>query len=373
MAVGILCPAEIREELMPSGQHHGISRPSNKPLEPDLSAVDLPLGERYWVMKGSCRSGPDLSVTDLQRIFAAEGPKELRPGAILERGKVYLIELDLEVDLAQTRVQGKSTGRSSIGRLDVLVRLLADQGREFDRLPENAKGRLFVEVAPITFSLLVSPGTRLSQLRLFRGSEDLFTLTREALQYEQPFPVVDSQGTPLTRDCRDRQTTFPFSLDLSPDPATGLSGYVAKPDPPGPVDPDKKACYDPRDFWEPISLGQELYLHLQTDRLYILRSKERLKLPGHLAVECQTYTETLGEWRIEYAGFAHPWFGASRQNGTPIIFEVRGHNIPTILRDGLQLGKVMFRRMSKEAPRPTETPQYETQELKLSSCFSKWA
>ncbi|MBM4041345.1 MAG: hypothetical protein FJ290_22820 [Planctomycetes bacterium] len=373
MAVGILCPAEIEGQLMPSGGHHRVFRPSNQPLKPDLSAIDLPLGNRFWVMKGSCRSGPDLSVSDLQRYFAQEGPRELSAGTTLEKGKVYLIELDIEVDLAGTRIQGKSTGRSSIGRLDVLVRLLCDQGREFDRLPENAKGRLFVEVAPITFSLLVGPGTRLSQLRLYRGSEELFTLPREALQYEDPFPVVDCQGAPLAHDCHGRETTFPFSLDLSPDPVSGFSCYVAKREPGEPVDPDRKAHYDPRDFWEPVVWERGRYLHLETNRLYILRSKERLRLPGHLAVECQTYTETLGEWRIEYAGFAHPWFGHSRENGTPIIFEVRGHNVPTILRDGLQLGKVMFRRMSRPTPHPTDPPQYETQELKLSSCFKPWA
>lgn len=113
-------------------------------------------------------------------------------------------------------------------------------------------------------------------------------------------------------------------------------------------------------------------LRLETNRLYILRSKDRLRLPGHLAVECQTYTETLGEWRIEYAGFAHPRFGWSRQEGTPIIFEVRGHNIPTILRDKLPLGKVSFRRMSREVPQPSTWPQYEDQELRLSRCFAPW-
>ena len=374
MAVGILSPAEIEGELTPPGtSHHRIFRPSKEPLEVGLSAIDLPLGEKYWVMWGSCRSGPDLRVADLVRYFAVEGPKELLPGTVLQRGKVYLVELDVDVELSRTRIQGKATGRSSIGRLDVLVRLLADAGPEFDRLPENAVGDLFVEVAPITFDLLVSPGTCLSQLRLYRGSEDLFTLTREELQYESPFPVVTASGHELVQESRGREMTLPFSLDLSPDPGTGFAAYVAKENPEQPIDPDRAGYYDPRDFWEPVTLGQDRHLQLLTNRLYILRSKERLRLPGHLAVECQTYTETLGEWRIEYAGFAHPWFGFSRSNGTPIIFEVRGHNIRTILRDGLQLGNVMFRRMSKDAEKPKRWPQYEAQELKLSSCFKPWA
>jgi dCTP deaminase len=373
MAVGILSKEEVRGELTPSGEtHHRIYRPSSQPLALDLSAIDLSLGDRYWIMKGSCRSGPDLTVADLQRYYAEGGARTLADPTTLERGKVYLIQLDCKVELAGTRIRGKSTGRSSIGRLDVLVRMLSESGGEFDRLPEGERGELFVEVAPITFSLIVRPGTRLSQLRLFRGEEDLFTLTKDELQYEDPFPVVSQDGGPLEDRCRGRETTFPFSLDVSPDPASGCSGYVAKASPPDAVDPDRKAYYDPTDFWEPVELKGERSLHLVPNRLYILRSEERLRLPGHLAVECQTYTETLGEWRIEYAGFAHPWFGFSRDNGTPIIFEVRGHNIPTILRQGLPLGKVSFRRMSKEAEKPEKEQQYEKQELKLSSCFKPW-
>ena len=373
MGVGILCGRDVEEQLRPTGGHHRIHRPSGQPLDVGLSAVDLPLGERYWVMKGSCRSGPDLSVDDLCRYFAEGRAQTLHEPTVLEKGRVYLIQLDCKVDFAQTRIQGKSTGRSSIGRLDVLVRLLADGGREFDLLPEGASGDLYVEVAPITFGLAVGPGACLNQLRLFRGSEDLFTLTREELSYEHPFPVVDRQGRRLAEHCGGRATTFPFSLDLEPDQATGFSGFVAKQEPPRPVDPRRKAQYDPGEFWEPVRVDQNGFLPLETNRLYILRSEERLRLPGHLAVECQTYTETLGEWRIEYAGFAHPWFGSTRANGTPIIFEVRGHNIPTILRDGLQLGKVSFRRMSREAKQPEAEPQYEKQELKLSSCFGEWS
>ena len=149
--------------------------------------------------------------------------------------------------------------------------------------------------------------------------------------------------------------------------------------PPEAINPELKNYYDPQEFWEAVEVEtvetEEPWVLLEPDRLYILRSKERLNLRGHLAVECQAYTETLGEWRIEYAGFAHPWFGSTRGQGTPIIFEVRGHNIRTILRDGLQLGKVSFRRMSTPVPKREDLPateQYEQQELKLSSCFRGW-
>jgi deoxycytidine triphosphate deaminase len=90
-----------------------------------------------------------------------------------------------------------------------------------------------------------------------------------------------------------------------------------------------------------------------------------------LAVDAQAYSESLGDIRIHYAGFAHPHFGHERPKGTPLIFEVRGHNMDTILRDGDALAKVYFRRMSKNAKRGKKD-QYDAQELKLSGCFKDW-
>jgi len=75
---------------------------------------------------------------------------------------------------------------------------------------------------------------------------------------------------------------------------------------------------------------------------------------------------------IHYAGFAHPFFGFERNGGTPLIFEVRGHSVNTILRDGDALAKVHFRRMSRAAE-PDEAAQYNAQELQLSGCFKGWS
>jgi dCTP deaminase len=377
MGVGILSPDEIQKELLPESGHHRISRLSDKEFpsrQINTSAVDLPLGKECWEMRGSCRVSSDLQVGDLIRSHARAKCELSEEGKTLQRDNVYLIKSDVSIDLRGTRIQGKATARSSIGRLDVLVRLLGVETPEFDRLPKDTHGDLYLEVAPITFDLIVKPGTCLSQLRLFRGAEDLFTLTMDELAYEAPFPVVDATGEEI-RLCKDksRDTTYPFSVDLTPDRETGCHGFVAKNVSAEAIDPDKRDFYDPTEFWESVNI-EEQTLFLEPGRLYILRSKERLRLPGNLAVECQAYTETLGEWRIEYAGFAHPYFGNSRKEGTPLIFEVRGHNVPTLLRDGLHLGNVSFRRMSTAATEPEaeEQQQYETQELKLSSCFKPW-
>ena len=118
-------------------------------------------------------------------------------------------------------------------------------------------------------------------------------------------------------------------------------------------------------------------LKLETGKFYILRSKERIALPPGVAVYARAMDETLGEMRIHYAGFVHPFFGLNRgdgKEGTPLIFEVRAHNIDVTLRDGERLAQLNFFRMSDNAVKdPTQkSTKYNEQELTLSKYFADW-
>jgi dCTP deaminase len=385
VSAGILSVDQVKELISSPQGTMRLYNLTDQPLDESLiglSAIDLPLGDRYWKMKGSCRTGKRYKVRDLIHKHSLHGEPELLGDNLitLERQQVYLFKADCALDLTDLRIQGKATGKSSVGRLDCLVRLLVDESDTFDFVEAGKKHELYIEVTPISFNLDVRRGTSLSQLRLYKGSEQDISLTRGELFHEEDesFPVVDENGRPYRAPCSDgsHDTWFPFRLDLEPDPVAKCSAFAAKKpgDVPLPsIDPDKKYTYDPCEYWDPIVWKDDGIL-LEPDRLYILRSKERLRIPSHLALECKSYTTEMGEWRIEYAGFAHPYFGALREDkkGSPIIFEVRGHNVPTILTHEIPLGNVRFLRMSKAATRPTEDPTYEKQELALSKCFKSW-
>jgi dCTP deaminase len=370
MGIGILSAEELRALNPPGARAHCVNCPSLEGMKSHISALDLPISDKCWRLKGSCRITPEMGISDLRRLGAAEEMPVTGP-VVLQKGNVYLFKLDCELNLRDTNIQGKATARSSIGRLDVLVRLLTDPSSEFDRIPQNYSGSLFAEVTPITFDVQVRPGTCLSQLRLFKGSDRLVSVTQEEFAFRDPdpFPVVVPDGRHRLFASKDPHETFyPFRVNLLPD-QRGVSGFVAKRNVGVAIDIDAKAAHDPTEFWDPVVANQDA-IELEPDRFYILRSKECLRIPGDLALECQAYTETMGEWRIEYAGFAHPYFGMSTPQGTPLIFEVRGHNIPTILMDGIQLGNVAFKRMSQ--PAKSHIGQYEGQDLKLSGCFKPW-
>jgi dCTP deaminase len=89
----------------------------------------------------------------------------------------------------------------------------------------------------------------------------------------------------------------------------------------------------------------------------------------------------MGEMRIHYAGFVHPYFGLYREDktkGTPLIFEVRGHQVPVSLADKEKMANLIFYRMSEDAPDLSEEEQaaeakgYGSQDLKLSNFFDEW-
>lgn len=393
MSAGILCEKQINQLINPKDGAIRLQKSPGRAFEElknGAASIDIPLGDEYWEMKGSCRTGEEYNVSDLIHRYSKhpKEPKSIQSvSVVLKKQQVYLFKADCELDLTDLRVEGKATGRSSIGRLDVLVRLLVDGSNNFDFVCQKKRHTLFIEVTPISFDLEVNQGTALSQLRLFKGKEDDISLTKEELFHEEDheFPVFNENGEPYRDPCNIKPDDiwFPFRLDLKPDPKTKLSAFAAKKsDNLPPIDPNKrnpnteekeKGFYDPHDYWDPI-MANDGAIELEPDRLYIMRSKERLKIPPHLALECKSYTTQMGEWRIEYAGFAHPYFGCTRedQKGAPIIFEVRGHNVPTILTDGIPLGNVRFLRMSQPASEPKDKPEYEEQELKLSKCFKAW-
>src|SRR6058998_2120034 len=153
MSAGILCEKQVRQLIYPPKGTTRLYRPSGNSFDKLVgpSAIDIPLGSRYWEMKGSCRTGKDYKVKDRTDKYSS-GAKTLTDKPIkLERRRVYVFEADCVLDLTDIPIEGKATARSSVGRLDVLVRLLVDGSETFDFLEKGKKHQLYIEVTPISF------------------------------------------------------------------------------------------------------------------------------------------------------------------------------------------------------------------------------
>jgi dCTP deaminase len=346
-----------------------ISRTGGK-IKAEGSAMDLHLGSQAWELRGSIKQiatketvaevceayGDPLTVSDL--------------GTQLLRGKTYVVQLQESVAFSNyPGLFGEATGKSSVGRLDVLTRLLVNGAPEYERVPTNYRGPLYIEIVPISFPVIIKPGISLNQLRIHCGgmNEMPTTVGRRML-----FDSVDRTAFSVTAQERKTLSVHLESGDTNETVAYGL----LKRNDLKPVDLSaQKKTINPGDYFEPISaLGDSLIM--EVNRFYILRSVERLRLPEDVAVTGMAYSENLGELRIHYAGFAHPWFGKDRTDkriGTPLIFEVRAHNFPIVLRHKEVLATIRFYSMSCPIPDGERRPgAYSEQELKLSGYFSDW-
>ena len=72
----------------------------------------------------------------------------------------------------------------------------------------------------------------------------------------------------------------------------------------------KVSAYEERDFWDPVHVRPGKGLILDPDEFYILASAEALHIPATHAGEMVPYNPLVGEFRVHYAGFFDPGFGA---------------------------------------------------------------
>ncbi len=332
------------------------------------ASIDLRLGTKAFRVRSSFLPGENRTVAECLEHMAMH-EIDLTHGAVLEKSCVYIVPLLESLDLPSA-LSAAGNPKSSTGRLDVFTRLITDNGDEFEQVQAGYSGPLYAEIAPLTFSVLVRVGSRLSQLRIRSGSPSLNDGEHWALQ--QAHALVDTQLT-----ARQVKNGVPVSVDLSGDPETGLIGFRAKRHS-GVVDVDVPAAHLAQNFWEPLyrdpSKQNNRQLILDPGEFYILVSKEAVQVPVDYAAEMVAYDTLVGEFRVHYAGFFDPGFGVAEAGGAgaKAVLEVRSFDVPFLLEDGQNVGRLVYEKM-------LETPDkvygsglksnYQAQGLKLSKHF----
>lgn len=302
------------------------------------ASLDLRLGARAWRIRASFLPRPGRTVADrLADVVMHE--IDLSAGAVLEKGCVYIAELQEALDLP-AGVSARANPKSSTGRLDVFVRLLTDHQPAFDDVADGYRGPAFIEIAPQTFSVLVRADTRLNQLQLKRGAPP-------------------------------RLATMSVGVDLESDQVAGFRARRHA----GVVDMDRVAGHDPRDFWELLTPRRGELL-LDPGEFYILASREAVEIPVLQAAEMTPIDPSVGEFRVHYAGFFDPGFGAPEAgaSGSRGVLEVRSHETPFLLEHGQTVARLVYEPLTERPSRlyGEGGSHYQRQGLKLSKHFLPW-
>lgn len=338
---GILPSQEIRELIYHGKIRSGVEI-SDDQIQP--ASIDLRLGNIAHRVQASFLPGRTTTIrTKIRDLQLAE--IDLTKPALLEKGAVFVIPL-IESLALPSDIGGAANPKSTTGRLDIFTRLITDGGEAFEEVPKGYSGDLYVEIVSRTFPIVVSAGTKLTQLRFVRGNPP--TPSDGVLErYERSEGLVyyENGDGPA-------KATFGggvrMSIDLQGSGDLSTVAYKAKKNCP-PVDLSRVAAYDAGQFWDAIYCSASKRIVLDPNDFYILASKERISVPPNCAAEMVQIDTSIGEFSVHYAGFFDPGFGygaAGEIKGTRGVLEVRAHEVPILLEDKQVVGRLKYHRMA---------------------------
>ena len=342
---------------------------STKPLSENQiqpASMDLRLGTKAYRVRAGFLPGKKNTVADrIQSLLMHE--IDLTESGVLERGAVYIIPLQEHLSLPLD-VSGVVSPKSSTGRLDIMTRLITDHCTSFDQIEKGFSGQLYLEVTPLTFSIIAREGDTLNQLRLRQGVDILNDEQLTALHTQTPLVYVGHKAEEAVLE-----KGLSLSVDLEGKDSDAIIGYRSRKSAPL-VDLRKINHYDIEEFWEPIRRPTSGQLILDPEEFYILASRERIVIPVEYSCEMMAYETNAGELRVHYAGFFDPGFGVDTNGkmGRRAVLEVRSHDVPFVLEDGQKICRMVYEHM-QDVPQVSYgiemASNYANQGLKLAKQF----
>ena len=261
---------------------------------------------------------------------------DLNQNTFLEKNSIYLCELNEKLNLPKD-VMGKSNPKSTTGRLDIFTRVITENGREYDLINYNYRGKLYLEIIPQSFSIIIKKNTSLNQIRLFQGSNFM----------------SKNKKINISDFIKKNQVTAYKAKKIT-----------------SAVDLNKINFYKSSKYWEEI-IPEDDYFIIERGEFYILRSKELIVIKNNQAAELEPFKDSFGNFRVHYAGFFDPGFGNNR-TGTPAVLELRAYDTPFIIRDGQLVGQLNYYEIDKIKNRSygvNINSNYFNQNLKLAKQF----
>ncbi len=316
------------------------------------SGLDLRVGDKAWLMRGSSRPLNDETVESLIRLLAVE-KFDLTQDTDLLRDSVYLVELQESVNINEY-AHLRANPKSSSGRIDLLTRLVADNNHHYDSIHRKYEGKLYAEVVPSSFHCILRKGTSLNQLRYSLGNPVMSDDEIRSVLKSQPI-LYSKNGLAIREAVIDNGLVLSVDLNGRYTGNPNIIGYRAKKNIGLKINLQQEKQYPWTNFFDPLSPPEKGTLLLEPGNFYLLSTNEAVAIPPGFAGELAQFDPRVGHITSHYAGFFDPGFGYfhnEKKQGNTATLEVRVHNKPEVIRDGQPICVLHLERMAQEAASP---------------------
>lgn len=309
------------------------------------ATMDLRLGHTVDAVEAAFSPEPHRSIKDFVKEISHYNFDLSRDKTHhLDARKIYVVPLMESCELPEDSRMIFSP-KSSIGRNDIHVRVMAERWPYYDQTPWGYKGPLWALIASHTFHVGIRAELALVQARI--KTKESRPLTSQEIYYAHAHLGIayDKMGVPLSPHdgVKIRDDSMHFHIDLERD----VIGFRAKRNVGKQLDLSAPPhSHDWKEFWERLTRSNGR-LVLDPGEFYLLATEERVSLPPELCGELTQVDPNLGEFRVHYAGFFDPGFGLKNKKGTHAVLEVRAMGVPFILQHGKPVCAMSFERMTE--------------------------
>lgn len=316
---------------------------AGKNSTPGPASLDVRLAGECYRIKGAFIPNPG---EDVFTVAKEIGLSKYDLSIPLTVGETYLIPLQEEFALPPS-VYAYANPKSSTGRNDVHVRIVADGVACFDKIPAGyRKGKVWAMVNPNSYPVLMHEGLAVSQLRFFNGDTRLSDLEMSIVNTKKNAFVYSPKGIPVSYSCmqgNDGDGSLILTIDLKSE----LVGYIAR------------RTQEVFEFSAPNgSVPWHMFynlvdtsggvLEMAEKDFYILSTAESVRVPPQYACEAVDLDSRRGDFRTHYAGFIDPGWGYGEDGngiGRTITLEVRSNERRLCFRHGQAISRFRYERM----------------------------
>ena len=324
------------------------------------SSIDLTLSEECYEISASFLS---ISKNIRESIKDVQIKKiDLTEKYLFIKNKTFIVKLNEKIDLPKN-IFGFCNPKSSTGRLDIFCRTILNHSDEYEKVPMNYKGEMFIEITSRSFNIELQKGDSLNQMRLIYNNHLYVTDNDLKKFHKKSFLTLDKKNNKIKPNLNNG---LKISVDLSH--KNLINAYVAKHNAPS-LCFNKIKSHKIENYWESIKLTSG-NLTVENNNFYILKSKEKIQVPQNMAGEMIPYDTGIGDFRVHYAGFFDPGFGSIK--GSYAVLEVKTNEVPFKLEDGQTIARIKYEMLNKNTGilyGENIKSNYQHQNLALSKHF----